>query len=614
MTEPGAGDRTSPAVAGTGMPGRTHPEDALLIGASRLRAGARVDGLTFELDTPAAAALFSAPETLNLGKRMQALPRLMTCFVTAALAAGFAHRLEVPASAAPDYPEPRFPKYLRTVTTVEPLMPSARLAVRQIAGRTPLGLVRAGEHLLIVVPDEQDALVLKAIRAALEERRVKVTTFKSHEMKGLTAEQERANRAAFKPYLTSGAEGWKELSAGRLSRFLPEQVLKELSPPPPPHAPKTTDLQGTVTYVAAHPDIDRVIFGGGGRARQQRAFGSNAAKFLGNWTYVKQTDLLSKIPEFPGDVWKMAEEKVLDALPFIESVRMTDPEGTDVSWSVTEEEAEKHAKAALLQGHLFMYPLQGSRGILEAAFDSQVFPDSQGVLAGCSNHTAYFPCVKTYIEHGQISRIEGGGKMGDLARLLLNNPELKTAKFPDAPRPGYWYWFEAALGTNPKYFRPINALMEGGQGGINTFERNRSGIFHFGMGFESLDKQARAYCDARNLPCDHAWHIHNYFITYAAKLRDEKQTVNIVDRGRLTTLDNAEVRALASRYGDPDLILREEWVPGMPGINEPGNYERDYAPDPWKWIKKSGEEIQKGTYKYLLEGYPTPGEMMRTSK
>ena len=83
---------------------------------------------------------------------MRYFPRMIVCFVTAALAATAAHRVEVPASAAPDYPAPRFPKYLRTVTTIDPLMPPARLAVRQIAGRTPLGLVKSGEHLLLIVP------------------------------------------------------------------------------------------------------------------------------------------------------------------------------------------------------------------------------------------------------------------------------------------------------------------------------------------------------------------------------------------------------------------------------------------------------------------------------
>ncbi len=524
---------------------------------------------------------------------------------------------EVSTSAAGGYPAPRFPKYLRSVTSVDPLVPPARLAARQIAGRTPLGLVKSGERLLLVVPDHQEPLTLQAVVRALEERGVKVVTAKMSQMQGLTEAQGRDNLRAAQAHLTYGADGWKEIGRGllqqRLLRFLPPDARAAATPAAMPHPEKIDDLTGTAAYVAAHPEIDRVIYGVGGRSWQQRAFGKNAAKFLGNWTYEKQSDLLSKVPEFPGDVWKLVEEKVLDAVPFIERVRMTDPEGTDVAWEVSEDDAAKWAKAAYLQGHIFLYPLQGSRGILQAEFDRQVFSDSNGVLAGCSNHTAYFPCVKAVIEHGLIKRLEGGGRMGDLARILLDTPELKTARYPDTPRPGYWYWFEAALGTNPKYFRPIRELMKGGEGPINLFERNRSGVFHFGMGLETLDKEARAFCDGNNLPCDHAWHIHNYFVTYAAKLRDDDATINIVDKGHLAAMDNAEVRALASRYGNPDLIMREEWVPGIPGINEPGDYARDYAPDPWKWNRAEGQAIENGTYKYLLEGYPTPEGLVRKS-
>jgi hypothetical protein len=115
------------------------------------------------------------------------------------------------------------------------------------------------------------------------------------------------------------------------------------------------------------------------------------------------------------------------------------------------------------------------------------------------------------------------------------------------------------------------------------------------------------------VPCDHAWHFHNYFVTYAVKLRDEDQTINVIDKGHLTPMDNAEVRALASRYGNPDLIMREEWIPALPGINAPGDYRKDYAPDPWAYIKREGEQIEKGTYRYLLEGYPTPEGLTRNT-
>jgi len=517
-------------------------------------------------------------------------------------------------SAAEGYPEPRFPKYLRTVTTVDPLLPSARLAARQIGGRTPLGLLKAGQLVLLAVPDRQDRLVSEAIKRALEERGVKVSVVYNYQLQGFTEAQARANRQAEQKWLTFGDQGWKELGTFRpeLQRFLTAEQRGAIVPPPLPH-PQKSELDVVPAWVATHPEIDRVVYGIGGRPFQIRALGPNSGRFLGNWTYIHQGDLLSKITEFPGDVWKLEEEKVLDSIPFVESVHATDPEGTDVTWTVTEESAVKWAKAAYLQGHLFLYPLQGSRGVLEAAYPTQVFPDSNGVLAGCSNHTAFFPCVRVTIEHGQLTKIEGGGRMGDVARTLLADRTLRDARYPTAPKPGYWYWFEMALGTNPKYFRPVRELFDGDYGAVNLPERNRSGIIHLGMGLETLDPAARKFCADNRLPCDHAWHIHNYFTTYAAKLRDEAQDVKILNKGRLASLDDAEVRALASRYGDPALILREEWVPGIPGINEPGDYRRDYAADPWAYIKRQFEAIEKGTYRYLLEGYPTPAGLSRSS-
>ena len=48
-------------------------------------------------------------------------------------------------------------------------------------------------------------------------------------------------------------------------------------------------------------------------------------------------------------------------------------------------------------------------------------------------------------------------------------------------------------------------------------------------------------------------------------------------------LDDPEVRKLAEKYGDPDDLLREDWVPQIPGITAAGSYE-DYAREPGKWI------------------------------
>jgi hypothetical protein len=43
------------------------------------------------------------------------------------------------------------------------------------------------------------------------------------------------------------------------------------------------------------------------------------------------------------------------------------------------------------------------------------------------------------------------------------------------------------------------------------------------------------------------------------------------------------VRKLAEKDGDPDDLLREDWVPQIPGITSAGSYDA-YASDPGKWF------------------------------
>ena len=67
--------------------------------------------------------------------------------------------------------------------------------------------------------------------------------------------------------------------------------------------------------------------------------------------------------------------------------------------------------------------------------------------------------------------------------------------------------------------------------------------------------------------------------------------------------DDPEVRALAASYGDPDLLFRYEWNPSIPGVNVGGEYEKDFAQDPWNWIMAEWEQIQAGAYEYFVEDY-----------
>jgi hypothetical protein len=115
-------------------------------------------------------------------------------------------------------------------------------------------------------------------------------------------------------------------------------------------------------------------------------------------------------------------------------------------------------------------------------------------------------------------------------------------------------------------------------------------VMHWDFGVEATIPELMAYADDHALPEHHGFHIQTYFTTHEVKLRGG-QALKIIDRGHLLLLDDPEVKALASRYADPGDLLSEACVPGIPGINMPGEYERDCAGDPltyWKRVTTNG--------------------------
>jgi hypothetical protein len=211
------------------------------------------------------------------------------------------------------------------------------------------------------------------------------------------------------------------------------------------------------------------------------------------------------------------------------------------------------------------------------------FPKVQGIIASTSNHTGFYPHLRSYLEDGVVVRIEGSGTYAELLRLVL--AQTRNIQYPVYPLPGFFYLSEAALGTNPKSFRGRD-IFEAYKWMPNVGERNRSGVIHWGFGIHITEPGLLKWAEDRNLPHEHAWHQHTLFPTYSLKLRKSGEWVKIIDRGHLCSLDDPAVRALAATHGDPDQILSEEWVPAIPGINYPGDYMNDYGRDPSTWIRK----------------------------
>ena len=289
--------------------------------------------------------------------------------------------------------------------------------------------------------------------------------------------------------------------------------------------------------------------------------------------WLRSEHFLQRSTTYPLDLHLLINKKTWD--PIWERgrggrARLIDPEGTDISWTYWDEyyDGTRYGFSATPRnGHLFSHPVPPLIAKENAA----------GVVAGTTSHfSRAFPRVKVELEAGQIAKVAGGAAYGDAWRDLLE--ESKRTQYPCFPRPGLFYLWEAAIGTNPKILRP-SGIERHSSGGFE-WERRRSGVIH--MGFGTLWRAPEEkWAGERGLLYGHL-HIHLLLPTLTVTARDGREHV-VIREGRLTALDDPGVRKLAATYGDPDELLKEDWIPQIPGITCAGSYD-EYATDPGKWI------------------------------
>ncbi len=491
------------------------------------------------------------------------------------------------------YPPPRYPRYL-VKPNMEKLLEAARFAVRQPTGRSPLGKAQSGQTIHVFLQWPQDMRVWEAIRQAWAEKGVGAHAVGYWEIVGITQEQYNQRMEA---NAVHGNEAWKELGIMRVEYqpYFPEDVIKQFGEPLTDEIVRT---KYTAAYLDKHPEIKYIYAGESGGSFWRRGMGpKHAEKFQGNWIYLRSVDLLSKAAEFPADVWSLVDEKILRPIPFVSEVTFQDPEGTNLHWTLTPAQSQEWSRNGGDSNHLFIYPNPLHSTLREG-----------GVIKAHVNHTGLFPPMKVYLDrYGAVERIESGGRTGELFQMLVNHPTFKEVKFPKAAGPGYWFLRQDGFATNPKFVRSMPGLIDGQPWMANLSERNRAGVQHLAFSYDSNDPEDLAYAEAKGIPPlgkgIHTSHMHVYFPTVQWKLRDTGEWITVGEKGYVKMFDDPEVRALASRYGDPELIFRYEWNPSIPGINVPGNYEKDFAPDPWGWLMTEWERIQEGTYQYFVEDY-----------
>lgn len=445
-----------------------------------------------------------------------------------------------------DYPAPKELKY-KMNATVEDLLPVARVLVRKPRERQPLEPgygIKPGERVLILVDSAFDNTVLEAIRRAIEE-------------------------VGGKPDITKTFSPPRSKETGNFG-YQEVRMFASFGSMVPFAFPKA--LQAAGKY-------DLVLNGEGGPV-PVTSYG---------WEYIPWNTVdkfMFSQAGFPYEVQKAIDNKAWDMLLKTEKIHATDPEGTDMTWnwhpnygSLIREEWPNYN--VVLTGHIGTFP----------EFLSPADAKANGTIGGTINHVGTFPHLLLTIKDNEIVKIEGGGQYGKEWQGML--AACRGIQYPGFPAPGCGWFEEAAVGSDVWRGR---ALEFADYPFAAAWERGRSGVIHWGLG---ISRNTDALPSVQQWMRDHKtpangghWHVHTYFTTMEFTLIGGKQ-FRLIDKGHLTLLDDPEVRKIAAKYGNPDEILKEKWVPAVPGINIPGNYLVDYAQDPYKVIAAQQKEVLK---------------------
>jgi hypothetical protein len=529
------------------------------------------------------------------------------------------------------------------VSTVEEVLPHVRPLARNKTGvqGAGLGVANPGETVTFVTTSAAHPLIVEAVKRAMEERGVKVNVVPEYEMVGVS----KADAVEFQTIRRSytSEQGYMEAATWVESNFPDPEAIKtwlkarrpdlseKLFPQSRELSPKLKAVQqklmlpnlgkGIQDYLTKHPEVRGVFWGKGGGTFLRRNLHPLENKFLGLFLVDNRWDVMSALGTYPGDVWQLAEEQLMEPLVHVDKITAKDPEGTDAWADINEEQAGHWARGVYQRGHLYMFPNQatgrfGYSVVDYPAFQKEWLPREplaiiHGQIAGTTNHTGFFPRWEVHFnDQGYVSEVKGGGLVGDALREFMQLPRINDLVYPfhNPEHKGYWYLYEIAFGTNPKAFRNPQGLEDG----TVIPERLRAGVIHWGLGItlhhdpgvQTQSQKLLDFTKQYNMPRDHGFHTHTYFTTYKVHLRNADRWVTLLDKGRMTSLDNAEVRALASRYGDPDQLLAEDWRPEITGINTPGDYMTDYAPDPWKTVKAVIDKVVAGTYQHFFPKAP----------
>lgn len=443
------------------------------------------------------------------GRRRQLL------FLLSILLIGFGSLADIYSAelkASSDYLTPRNPQVPK-VTSVEQLLPNARLYVRGAdqGSQKPALALKGGEKVLLIWDNTMDPLVLEALTRAIRELPgTKLDVINFHGFTELTDTVDVLEKVLL-------ANWWPDWLWQAMSRY---------------------DVVVQASRIVIHylpPDWRE------GRVKTR----------LVRMPYVTRELLAADTISFPEELYAAINAKVWEQLKGAKEIRITDPLGTDLRVALDEEYWKFWMEKRPMGGRLPYNPghITVSPALLK--------PRANGVLVVTALHTGLIPRIKLTIENSQITKIEGGGRFAEV--LKAANEKHKDIQYPGYPGPGINWLEEISLGTQPRAIRASNWQELRGMARWAAYAqaRSRSGVLHIAFGTAGVsgtEGTLANFLKERGLILNHR-DTELYHATYVADGRV------IVKDGHLMALDDPEIRKIAAKYGDPDQLLSEAWIP-----------------------------------------------------
>ena len=423
-------------------------------------------------------------------------------------------------------PAPRTP-HKREIKSVDELVRYAKIVIQRPRDYDPpyMGLPGGGgvegvNHVLLAANSDVDPWVLEAFEKAFHELGVQeVTTLIVPRRRSRPEEsvaRGRSNAALFNEVDNS----WMEEAARGADRILDFD-------------------SGGLSRVDT--DVGRKY---GQYISEKRKYAVNVIRMA----FYTRYQLASPWVDYPDELFIAIGEKIW--AKFLEAKKwvLTDEWGTHLEWTLDEKhwrdlpgsrgrDTNEIPNAHLL--HLNVRPVLNRD------------PDMKGVIVTRALSGALIPEIRIYIDQAEVSRVEGGGAVGETFRAVLDR--YRNIQFPGFPSPGVGNVEEVALGTHPK------ARPDEGPEDLGFSEaRLRSGTIHIGIGAtRNPETREVLLTGLSGLPRGQHRDWQMYFPTL---ILDGEV---LVDKGRLTVLDDPEIRRLASKFGDPDELLSEDWIPPL---------------------------------------------------